>query len=82
MTPGTKVGVGSAELWRVRVDHGRLLEVYMGDESDGAAVQAEDAEGDGKLMVSLRAPENKGCRDEEEGDGSTEAENESDDPGS
>lgn len=82
MTPGTKVGVGRAEVWRERVDHGRLLDVNMGDESDGAAVQDEDAEGDGRLIVSLRAPENKGCRDEEEDDGSTDGEKESDDAGS
>lgn len=80
--PGTKVGVGKAEECRVRVDHGRLLEVYIGDESDGAAVHKEDDEDDGRLIVSLRAPENRGCREEEEGEGSTaEGENDSEEAG-
>ena len=46
VTPGTKVGVGRAEEWRVRVDHGKLLEVYMGAASEGTAVHDEVDEDD------------------------------------
>jgi hypothetical protein len=47
VTPATKVGVGRVEECRVRVDHGRLVEVYMGDVSEGAVVQDEDEEDEG-----------------------------------
>lgn len=66
---------------RVRVDHGKLLDVYMGDASDGTAVHEEDDEDDVWSIVSLRAPENRGCRDEEEGDGSTEGGKDSEEAG-
>lgn len=56
VTPGTKVGVATGADERERVDHGRLLEVYIGAESELAV----DTEEDGSAGVSVREPVKRG----------------------